>query len=125
MLGELLVVANWNIGQEQTSRKPGSVLRLRCSKKRLNKEVVMDEHVRDVLEHMQCRIPAEKLIGVAKCLPELAKLLWGHFQQEPCIGLNVCLAIAAEESQTLSVSTESSPVPGCAGDDSVAAEVCR
>ena len=88
-------------------------------------EVVMDEHVKDVLEYMQSRVPAVKLIGVSERLPEMAKLLWGHFQQEPCIGLSLTLAKTAEASQILSVSIGSSPVPVCAGDDSVVAGVCR
>ena len=42
-----------------------------------------DQDVQAVLEFMQSNIEASKLEAVADCLPQLARLLWGHNPQEP------------------------------------------
>lgn len=46
-------------------------------------QVVLDEHVKSVLEFMQTNIPATKLVAVADSLPQMAKLLWAQLSQEP------------------------------------------
>ena len=51
---------------------------------RAEMQLVADEHVKAVLEFMQSHIPTAKLIGVADNLGQMARLLWGHFPQEPC-----------------------------------------
>ena len=43
----------------------------------------IDPDVQAVLEFMQGRIQACKLVGIAEALPQIAKLLWGHNPQEP------------------------------------------
>jgi hypothetical protein len=43
----------------------------------------VDSDVQAVLEFMQGEIQACKLVGVAEALPQMARLLWGHCQQEP------------------------------------------
>jgi len=42
-----------------------------------------DQDVKAVIGFMQHNIPTSKLVGIAERLPELAKLLWGHYPQEP------------------------------------------
>jgi hypothetical protein len=51
--------------------------------------LVIDEDVKAVLEFIQDKIPASKLVAVSERLPEMARLLWGHFPQEPCHVLNL------------------------------------
>ena len=43
----------------------------------------VDSDVQSVLEFMQSQIQACKLVGVAEALPQMARLLWNHNQQEP------------------------------------------
>jgi hypothetical protein len=43
----------------------------------------VDEHLKSVLEFMQRSIPTCKLVGIAEKMPEMARLLWGHYSQEP------------------------------------------
>lgn len=45
-------------------------------------ELILDEHTKAVLEFMQERIPASKLVGVADRIPQMAKLLWDRYPQE-------------------------------------------
>jgi hypothetical protein len=45
-------------------------------------ELILDDHVKAVLEFMQERIPACKLVGVAERMPHIAKLLWDRYPQE-------------------------------------------
>ena len=51
---------------------------------RAEMQLVADGHVKAVLEFMQANLPTAKLIGVADSLPQMARLLWGHYPQEPC-----------------------------------------
>lgn len=46
-------------------------------------EFSLDADVQRVLEFMQDRIPVSKLVGVSEALPQMARLLWGRFPQEP------------------------------------------
>ena len=68
-------------------------------------QVVMDEHVKSVLEYMQAHVPENKLIGVSERLPELARLLWSNFQQEPVSVLNLSLPKATSDRESQSLST--------------------
>jgi hypothetical protein len=43
----------------------------------------VDSDLQAVLEFMQVNIPTAKLVGVAESLPQMGRLLWGHFSQEP------------------------------------------
>jgi len=45
----------------------------------------IDPDVKSVLEFMQDRISADRLVAVAASLPDLAKLLWSHYPQQPCL----------------------------------------
>lgn len=46
-------------------------------------KITLDEHLQLALEYMQQNIPANKLVGVAEKLPDMARLLWSHYSQEP------------------------------------------
>jgi hypothetical protein len=47
-------------------------------------EFFLDSDVKLVLEFMQSNLPAHKLVTVSDVLPQMARLLWGRFPQEPC-----------------------------------------
>jgi hypothetical protein len=85
-----------------------------------------NEHFQAVLKFMQANVPTAKLVAVAERLPEAARLLWGHFQQEPFVAafLEPRLPAANISCATQSSATESAPVPPDAGDDSVVERVC-
>jgi hypothetical protein len=51
--------------------------------------LAIDGNVKAVLEFIQDNVPATKLVAVTERLPEMARLLWGHFPQEPCHVLNL------------------------------------
>jgi hypothetical protein len=46
-------------------------------------KITLDEHLQSVLEYMQQNIPTNKLVGVAEKLPDMARLLWSRYSQEP------------------------------------------
>jgi hypothetical protein len=81
-------------------------------------QFVVDEHFKAVVEFMQCKIPTEKLIGISDRLPEIARLLWGHFPQEPCTLLSL---VVPKLCPSQSTATESSLEKNRECDDSVAA----
>jgi len=81
-------------------------------------EFKVDEHLQLVLEFMQSNFPASKLIGIAEKLPEMARLLWGHFEQEPVCSLLLSVPKTLEHPSRL-FSSESSPEKKCVGDGSV------
>lgn len=71
--------------------------------------LVVDEHLRATLEFMQASIPEAKLIHIADRIPELARLLWGQFPQEPLSVLTLQLPkpiTTGRENQSLSTATE-------------------
>jgi hypothetical protein len=87
--------------------------------------LIFDEDVQSVLEFMQAKIVTTKLVAVADSLPGLARLLWGHYLQEPLIPANLkahlpCASAAYEKRST---AIESALAPDGAGGGSVAA-VC-
>src|SRR3982074_1623082 len=88
---------------------------------RVSTQLVVDEHVKAVLDFMQTEIPTAKLLGVADGLPQLARLLWGHFPQEPLSVIDLVLLKMDLENQSPQVSNESHLVTACAGGDSVVA----
>ena len=88
-------------------------------------DMVVDQHMQAVLEFMQANVPAGKLVGVAHHLPEMARLLWGRFPQEPCIAVDLLLPKTEEVNRLPQVSTESSPVQACEHDGSGVVAVCR
>ena len=49
-------------------------------------ELILDTDVQMVLETMQRNISAEKLVGVADVLPQLARILWGRYASAPVHG---------------------------------------
>jgi hypothetical protein len=81
------------------------------------KELVFDNDLKMVLEFMQDNIPAAKLTGIAETLPQMARLLWAHYPQEPVQPASFFLK---KECNQLPLSAnECAPVPRCAGGDSV------
>jgi len=46
-------------------------------------KIKLDEHLQLLLEYMQQNIPTSKLVGVAEKLPDMARLLWSDYSQEP------------------------------------------
>ena len=87
--------------------------------------LVIDSDVQSVLEFMQERIVAAKLIGVADVIPKMARLLWEGFPQEPCAVACLSLSKTVEQNPTLQVSIESSQAPVCERGDSVAGVASR
>jgi uncharacterized protein (DUF2267 family) len=77
------------------------------SRDRTERELVLDQDVKSVLEFMQDNIPAEKLIAVAESMPKLARLLWEYLPQEPMpiLVLRLPKVISDQESQLLASAT--------------------
>jgi hypothetical protein len=48
-----------------------------------------DDDVLAVLDFMQTRIPAEKLVGVAGAVRDVAGLLWGRYAPQEVIAVQV------------------------------------
>lgn len=69
---------------------------------RTEMKFVVDEHLQLVLEYIQLNVPVAKLIGVSERLPELARLLWGHFQQEPVSAVNLELPKPTSDQESRS-----------------------
>lgn len=46
-------------------------------------ELLLNEETKVVLEFMQANIPTSKLLGVAESIPDVARLLWSGYPQEP------------------------------------------
>ena len=88
-------------------------------------ELVLDQHMKGVVEYMENALPNNKLVAVAERLPEIARLLWGHFEQEPCVPLKLSPVKTAEQSPSQQVSTELGRSPLCADGDSVVEAACR
>lgn len=91
-------------------------------------ELVIDDHLKAVLEFMQVNVPAEKCVGVADALPQMARLLWGIIPQEPVIAslLRPAKPIIAEgENRSQLASIGSVPDPTCVDGDSAEAVACR
>jgi hypothetical protein len=92
---------------------------------RAEMQLAADEHVKAVLEFMQDNVPIAKLIGIAESLPQMARLLWGHYPQEPCVSLRLMLAKTAEPSPSPQASTESFLVKAGERGDSEEVKTCR
>lgn len=52
-------------------------------------EMKVDSDVQSVLEFMQQNIQASRLTGVADSLPQMARLLWSRYPQEPCFAVSL------------------------------------
>jgi hypothetical protein len=79
-------------------------------------ELILDEHIKAVLEFMQGQIPASKLVGVAERMPQIAKLLWDRYPQEAVDALSLTVT---KKRPSQSDANEFVPVLPCAGDGSV------
>jgi hypothetical protein len=47
------------------------------------------DSVNMVAEYMANNFPANQLVGIAESLGRISPLLWGHYQGEPCIALQL------------------------------------
>jgi hypothetical protein len=84
-------------------------------------QLVLDVHVKAVVEFMQSNIPTAKLIGVAESLPKIGRLLWDGYEQEPFDASRMQWPSATTVAgQLRSTANESSPEQCCAHDDSAA-----
>lgn len=70
---------------------------------RAEMQFVVDDHIKAVLQFMQDTIPASKLCGVADGLPQMARLLWGHFSPEPFVPL----AVSRKKTELIKTGSES------------------
>jgi hypothetical protein len=52
-------------------------------------KVEMDCDVRNIAEWMQERISADRLVGVARVIGDLAPIIWGHYGCAPIRALSV------------------------------------
>jgi hypothetical protein len=80
-------------------------------------QIKVNEDAKSVLEFMQANVPTERLVGVADVLPQMARLLWAKYPQEPCVGIS--LVGNGITSDSLPSASESSPGPSCVGGGSV------
>ena len=79
-------------------------------------ELVLNEETKAVLEFMQANIPSSKLLGVADSIPNVARLLWSGYPQEP---LKILQLTGTPITHGLPQdATGFGPELGCAGDDS-------
>ena len=65
-------------------------------------QIEVDSNAKAVLEFMQTTIPSNQLLGVAEVVPQLARLLWGKYPQEPCVA--VALTSPKKDQEHLSQS---------------------
>jgi hypothetical protein len=77
---------------------------------------VVDKDVQLVLEMMQRRIPAARLVGVAQAVAQLSPMLWGHFEAEPVRAVEFRAPSLLDA--TPRVATGCAPEPLHAGDGS-------
>ena len=82
-------------------------------------QVILDSDVQAVLEFMQDRNPAARLLAVAEGLPKIARLLWDGTQQEPFRVAS--LTVSKTLHPSLSPASELSPALGSVDGDSVTA----
>lgn len=82
---------------------------------------VLDSDVRKVVEFMQTEIEAQRLVGVADCLPQMARLLWEQVPQEPVRALQLVVPKPRPSQSDASGSV----VLADAGGDSAAATACH
>lgn len=47
-------------------------------------EIVTDPDAKILLEFMEKNVPTSKLIAISSQLPEIARLLWSDYPQQPC-----------------------------------------
>jgi hypothetical protein len=88
-------------------------------------EFCVDDHVKAVLGFMQANVPSSKLCGVANSLPQMARLLWGNFKQEPFAGVRLTVPKTDQGHPSQLSATESSLARSSAGDGSVVEATSR
>jgi hypothetical protein len=87
-------------------------------------EIVIDPDVKAVAEFMQSRIEARKLVGVAESLRAIAPILWGHYDSDRVIGIELrCNPITYVPLPTASELHLAQPCVG--GDFAEASANCR
>src|SRR5277367_2447076 len=86
--------------------------------------VQLDQDVQAVLEFMQSKIQASKLVAVAESLPQIARLLWSQYPQESVspFGLFRTLPHPSSISCAKPLDAIESSLPDCAGYDSAKVE---
>lgn len=72
----------------------------------MTSSVVVDTDVQAVVEFMQTRIAASRLVAVADGLAAMAPLLWGHFQPEAVQAIRLEHEPIAAVADTRGVSIE-------------------
>jgi hypothetical protein len=87
----------------------------------MKSQTLLDPHLQEVVEFMQACIPTSKLIAIAENLPQVARLLWNRFPQEPCLPLMLIPIKRDQVNPSQSTASESHLGYRCAGDDSAAA----
>jgi hypothetical protein len=55
-------------------------------------ELLIDPDVKAVAEFMQFRLPAVRLVSVARAVSAVAPLLWGHYESEELQALQLVSA---------------------------------
>jgi len=73
-----------------------------------SKRVEVDPDVQAVLEFLQDRVQACRLISVADGVAQMARLLWASFPQEPFVGVSLVSQAITHDSQQ--AASESAPV---------------
>ena len=63
-------------------------------------QIAFHEDAKAVLEFMQSNVPTNRLLGVAEALPQMARLLWSGYPQEP-------LSVMRLESEPIKHETQS------------------
>jgi hypothetical protein len=81
--------------------------------------LITDPDIKAVLEFMQQKIPANKLVGVAERIPPMARLLWDVYPQQPCRPLAFDLPKPDLQNPSLQDARVSPPVHIDVGDGSV------
>jgi hypothetical protein len=86
-------------------------------------QFAIDGDVKAVLEFMQDSFAAARLISIAETLPQMARLLWSHYPQEPVIPMT--FVTPKECNQSLPPASECAPVLSSVDGDSVEAADAR
>ena len=81
-------------------------------------KIVIDSDLQAVLEFMQDRIAATKLIQLADSLPQMARLLWGSCQQEHFVPIWLSPEKPSLQNQSPLGANGYSPARAYADDDS-------
>ncbi len=69
-------------------------------------QIEVNRDVKAVLEFMKDKVPAERAIGVADALPNMARLLWSNCPQEPCTPMFLSVPKQEGQNQLLPTASE-------------------